>query len=211
MGTTDNDLKVMDLISIEKMLKSLAEGDFSHKSIDAYENKMQNICGYINDIKDQLSASLESSNELTNFVSEGNLDERVDTLSLKGGYAKILDNSNYNIDLTVSAFRDLGETVEKLSNGDMSARITNEYLGNLGYFRNIVNQLGENMLDIVNDANLASKAIEEGELGVRINMDKYKNDFIDIHSATNKTIDVIENLMQQGHTPVELERFFIKN
>jgi len=135
------------LSNIEESLKSLSEGNFDFPNIEYTDGRVSNICSYINKIKEQLSYSLSSSTEIVTKVSEGMVDDRIDTLDLNGSYVTILENTNYTIDLTISAFRDLGETVEKLANGDMSARITNDYMGDLGYFKTIVNDLAESLLD----------------------------------------------------------------
>lgn len=184
-----------DLTQIENALRELADGKFevfNFQNMDKYPQIYESI----NLIQEQLSSALRESNGLTDLVSGGDLDERIDTRQFCGGFARMLDNSNYNIDIVVSAFRDLGETVEKLAKGDMRARVTNSYLGNLGYFRGVVNRLGDTMLDIVDDANLINEAIKYGELGVRIDMGKYRGDFADIHNATNAAILKLDTLIK---------------
>lgn len=180
------------LALVEESLKNIKEGNFDFDDIDCQDETLSNICKYINDTKKQLSYCMESSNDIATKVSEGKVDDRIDTLCLNGSYATIMENTNYTIDLTVSAFRDLGETVEKLANGDMSARITNDYLGSLGYFKQIVNELAENLMDLVIDTEMIDLAIDNGELGVRVDTSKYKNDFAKIHTSTNKIVSNIE-------------------
>lgn len=184
-----------NLTLIEESLKSLSQGEFDFQELQCEDESLNNICNYINEIKSQLSYSLQSSTTLVDQVSQGQVDERIDTLNLNGSYALLMENNNYTVDLTVSAFRDLGETVEKLANGDMSARITSEYLGSLGYFKQIVNSLGESLMELVIDTEMIDKAIDAGELGLRVDTSKYKNDFIKIHTATNKIIDNIESFI----------------
>jgi len=184
------------IAEISECLKKLSEGNFDGEDINSEDENYTQMCEYINCIKNQLAYSLKNSNELADNVSEGKIDERIDSLCLNGSFVTLMENTNYVIDLTVSAFRDLGETVEKLADGDMSARITNDYMGDLGYFKTIVNELGEKLMDLVLDTELIDAAIENGELGIRIDTDKYKNDFSKIHIATNKIISKIESFIK---------------
>ena len=192
----DTNSSLDTLAHIEECLKAISEGNFDVNNIDCQDKRVSNICTYINTIKEQLQYSLTSSNDLVNKVSEGKVDDRIETLCLNGSYVTLLENTNYTIDLTVSAFRDLGETVEKLANGDMSARITSDYMGDLGYFKKIVNELAGSLQDLVMDTEMIDSAIDNGELGIRIDTSKYKNDFSKIHIATNKIITNIESFIQ---------------
>jgi len=192
------------LAKIEASLKGLAEGNFDVETFECTDEDTSNICSYINTIKEQLSYSLSSSNQLALQVSEGKVDERINTLDLNGSFVTILENTNYTIDLTISAFRDLGETVEKLANGDMSARITNDYMGDLGYFKTIVNDLAESLMELVIDTELVDAAIDNGQLGIRIDISKYKNDFAQIHTATNKMVNNIQEFIQDINANLSL-------
>jgi len=192
-----------DIKLIEKALRSIADGNFDVKDLESRDENMMGVCNSINDIKNQLKSSLDSSNEMVETLSEGDLDFRVNTLDLNGSYAKIIDNTNYIQDLSVSVFRELGETIEKLCSGDFSARITSDYMGSLGYFKDITNNLAEHMSTLISDATLISTAITRGELGIRVNLDKYDNDFSNIHKASNVTISLIESLMKDFNENLE--------
>ena len=185
-----------DLKQAEKMLKDLSQGKCDMEDIDLKDEKMKNISKYLNDIKNQQKISLEHSTILADNLALGNLDHRADTTKLHGSYAVCLDNFNYGADVAVSGFRELGRILSNFAKGDMSARITNEYLGDLGAFKDVANDLAQKIQDVVMDARLVSSAISQGELGVRVDMDKYVGDFSDIHHSTNQTINIIENLME---------------
>ena len=202
--TEDETVSSETLAIIEDSLKALAEGKFDELAMECTDESTSNICTYINSIQEQLKYSLTASNDIALKVSEGKVDDRIDTLELNGSFVTILENTNYTIDLTISAFRDLGETVEKLANGDMTARITNDYMGDLGYFKLIVNDLAESLMDLVVDTDLIDAAIDNGELGIRIDTSKYKNDFAKIHIATNKIVDNIQTFIQDINANLSL-------
>ena len=185
-----------DLKQVEKMLKDLSQGKCDIEDIELKDEKMKNISKYLNDIKNQQKISLEHSTILADNLALGNLDHRADTTKLHGSYAVCLDNFNYGADVAVSGFRELGRILSNFAKGDMSARITNEYLGDLGAFKDVANDLAQKIQDVVMDARLVSSAISQGELGVRVDMDKYVGDFSYIHHSTNQTINIIENLME---------------
>jgi len=193
--TQEETLLKFDIKLVKKALRDIADGNFDINDLDSTDHDMAEVCTSINEIKNQLKDSLDKSNKMVDILSEGDLDFRADTLNLNGSYAKIIDNANYIEDLNVSIFRELGETIEKLALGDFSARITNEYMGGLGYFKDITNGLADLLTLIISDANLITTAISQGELGIRIDMDKYNGDFKHIHQSTNMTISLVEQLM----------------
>ncbi len=184
-----------DMKLIEKALKDIADGKFDIEDLDSTDESMKNICTSINDIKKQLQNSLKESADLATNLSMGDIDYRIDTLDFKGSYATILDNANYGIDIIVNGFKELGRIISSFDEGDISARITNDYLGDLGIYKNKTNELAQQIANVANDAELVMAAVAKGELGVRVDLTKYHGDFIAIHSATNNTLDTIENLM----------------
>lgn len=195
----NKDMKTLlkfDLKQVEKILKDLSQGNCDIEDIDLKDEKMKNISTYINEIKSQQKISLESSRILADNLALGNLDYRADTTQLNGSYATSLDNFNFGADVAVSGFRELGRFLSNFASGDMSARITNDYLGDLGAFKDVANDLAQKIQDVAMDARLVSTAIAQGELGVRVDMDKYVGDFSEIHQSTNQTISIIENLME---------------
>ena len=184
-----------DIKLIKKTLRDIANGNFDMKDLDSNDEDMSEVCTSINEIKNQLKNQLNKSNKMIEVLSNGDLDYRPDTLDLNGSYAKIIDNTSYVQDLIISIFRELGETIEKFSAGNFGARVTSDYMGGLGYFKDITNNLGELLTIIIDDARLITTAINQGELGTRVNMDKYLGDFKDIHKASNLTISLVDNLM----------------
>ena len=182
---------------IEEALATIVQGDFS--ADDLYlegSPRLQNICSHINEIKNQLNFVKSESAIVVDHIIDGDLDHRVDTHGMPTGYANILDNLNYGFDLITSIYRELGEAIEKLSNGDFTARVTSEYNGEFGRNKDVTNALGERMLEILNDSVLMHTAIERGELGVRINLANYSGDFVNIHKPTNEVLEKMESLMK---------------
>jgi methyl-accepting chemotaxis protein len=181
---------------IKKALRKLSQGNIDFKKLDEDDKEYGDIYRYINKLQSQIKQTDELSSNLTTQVSYGNLDDRIDSSNLNGVFENIAQNSNYNVDLIVSAFRDLGETIEKISGGDLSAKITNDYEGDLGFFKEKVNKLSDSLSMIIDDAQLIKQAISKGELSVRIDIDKYSGDFKLIHSATNDAIEIMDSLIK---------------
>lgn len=184
------------MTQITQALKHLSEGNFEITPFEQNE-EYEEIHQYINSIQQQLSYGEKQSIALTKNVTLGNLDHRIDTRGFKGSFATILDNNNYNLDTIVCAFRDLGETIEKLSNGNLEIKITNNYLGELGYFKSIINKLGDNLQTLIIDSRLINEAIKRGELGIQIDLESYHGDFQKIHQATNSAISQMNQLMNE--------------
>ena len=85
--------------------------------------------------------------------------------------------------------------IENVSSGILNTRITNNYRGSMAELKDNINGLIDKINDITFDSNLLKDALESGELSVRIDLDKYDGDFINIHQATNDTLDIIEKAL----------------
>ncbi|MEJ2614348.1 MAG: HAMP domain-containing protein, partial [Ignavibacteriaceae bacterium] len=124
-------------------IKKIAEGNFSSKVS-------------LTDDKDEFSRALnELANVYTNLKNEtdlmvsafkeGDTDYRINGNKFSGDYKNIIENINWTVNEIVTVVRSGYITMQKLSEGDLSARMEDIYKGNFNRYKNTINHLGESL------------------------------------------------------------------
>ena len=183
------------IAEITKALKKLSKGKFNFDDVETDNEELQEAASYLNSLKKQLKTLEKDTSLATNGINNGEFDKRVQTLDYKGGYSKIADNYNYNLDIIMAGIVDMSYIIENITRGNLGTKITNTYRGSMALLKNNINMLISKINEITFDSNLLKDAIQSGELTVRIDLDKYEGDFVNIHQATNDTLGVIEKAL----------------
>ncbi len=180
-----------DINVIAEALKAVKEGNFEvNVSVD--NQAFTPIVEGLNSLKEELQRFAKDNATVAHEAQRGDLDNRIDVISYKGGFADIANGTNNTLDTLVGALRDMSYVVNRLSSGELDARVTNMYSGEFGVLKDAINSLGESTTNLLDDAELLNTAIGKGELTVRMDLDKYAKDFEKIASIFNGTLDTVE-------------------
>lgn len=193
----------LDVQKLEEVLEKLNNGNFDF-NVDlgfGYE-KMTNS---ITLLRDKLKYIQNETTAIIEDTKRGNIDNRINPAGLTGGFEKIVDNYNYSIDIISGAVRDMGYTVKRLIEGNFSASITNDYKGDFGILKDLINSLGVTLGDMSKNFKLVQNAVEKGVLGVRVETDIFKGDFKEISEILNATLDKVQSSFMD--TRVALKNF----
>ena len=193
-----------DLEMINSILKKLAKGKFDGKDISLENPEYKETIGYINAIKNQMLTLERDTSKVTKGFEVGKFDLRVQTLKYKNGYSVIANNLNYNLDIILAGVVDMSYIIENISSGKLNTKITNNYRGSMAELKDNINGLITKINEITFDSNLLKDAIENGELSVRIDLSKYEGDFVNIHQATNDTLDIIEKALSDVNSTLSV-------
>lgn len=207
-----------DIVAVAEALKALSEGKFD-VVLSLESTEMAPIMGGFTALKEQLLA-FEKDNQVVSLEAQkGDLDNRINIIAHKGSFADIANGTNNTLDTLVGALRDMSYVANRLSSGELDARVTNMYAGEFGVLKDAINSVGESTTNLLQDAELLNAAIGKGELTVRIGLDKYNNDFEKIASIINSTLDTVElafsdvadslKNLEQGNLSFRIEREWV--
>lgn len=204
-----------DIVAISEALKALSEGKFD-ESLHLENQDMAPIMAEFSKLQEQLSTFAKDNATVANDAQRGNLDSRINIIEYKGGFADIANGINNTLDTLVGALRDMSYVTNRLSAGELDARVTNMYSGEFGILKDAINNVGESTTNLLYDAELLNAAIGKGELTVRMDLGKYEKDFEKIASIINSTLDTVElafsdlahgfNNLQEGNLSYRIER-----
>ena len=140
---------------------------------------------------ESLRALVEESARLSHAAVKGQLATRGDVSRFKGGYREIVQGVNHTLDAVIGPLNVAAEYVDRISKGDIPAKITDTYNGDFNEIKNNLNQAIDAVHALVADANMLSKAAVEGRLATRADASKHDGDFRKIVQGVNDTLDAV--------------------
>ncbi len=173
-------------------LDAIVEGKFDTK-IKVKDKKLKKRLELL---QKQLAMLGEDSTLMNKASSDGQLDTRIDSTKYTEGFAKLTDNINTSMDVTVGNLRVIASGINFLGAGNFNAVITENMKGDFGSLKDAVNSLGANLNALIQDAALMTQAANAGELDVRIDTMKYQGDFVKLTDGINSSTDATVGSMR---------------
>ncbi|MDR5658486.1 methyl-accepting chemotaxis protein [Serpentinicella sp. ANB-PHB4] len=164
--------------------------------------------------KDFLGAKLRESativkkiinevNALNDAAKKGNLGFRASTEDCHGAWYELLDGINNTLDAVLNPVKEANEVLQQLSEGNLKAKVTGEYLGDHAQIKDGLNSTMEILSDYISEISEVLSEMANNNLDVKLKK-VYKGDFIKIRQALeyiiesfNETIGEINCAMEQ--------------
>ena len=176
-------------------------GNFNESVSSSMEGEYQILKETTNALGKQLKSLLNDSNMMKEKGEQGDLDAQINTDHYNGGFADISNNINEFAHIVRDALMDINTTLDKLSNGDLNARITNEYNGAFNVTQTTVNNISAILQNLFEESGEVLEKMSNGNMGARISGD-YPGDFALLKSATNSVAEKLENVIGQINSSV---------
>jgi len=121
----------------------------------------------------------------------GKLSTRADASKHGGDFGKIVAGVNATLDAVVGPLNVSADYVDKISKGNIPAKITDNYNGDFNLIKNNLNTCIDAIGGMVTDANMLVKAAIEGKLTTRADASQHDGDFGKIVAGVNATLDAV--------------------
>jgi methyl-accepting chemotaxis protein len=162
--------------------------------------KPMKVIKYATDITEQkqaLNAMIADAATLSKAAVEGKLTTRADVSKHHGDYRKVVEGVNATLDAVIGPLNVAADYVDKISKGNIPAKITDNYNGDFNTIKNNLNTCIDAVNALVADANMLSKAAVEGKLSTRADASKHGGDFRKIVEGVNTTLDAVIGPLQE--------------
>ncbi len=133
----------------------------------------------------------EEAERLSKAAVEGRLQTRADASKYQGAYADIVQGVNRTLDAVIGPLTVAANYVDRISKGDIPAKITDSYNGDFNEIKNNLNMCVDAVNALVADANVLSKAAVDGRLATRADATKHQGEFRKIVQGVNDTLDAV--------------------
>ena len=169
----------------------ISKGDMPPKITDSYNGDFNEIKNNLNNCIDNINALVADANVLVEAAVAGRLGTRADASKHQGDFRKIVQGVNETLDAVIGPLNVAAEYVDRISKGDIPAKITDSYNGDFNEIKNNLNTCIDAVNMLVADANMLSRAAVDGKLATRADASKHGGDFARIVQGVNETLDAV--------------------
>ena len=138
-----------------------------------------------------ISGMMKEVASITQAAIDGKLDTRANTSAINFEFRAIGEGMNNILDAVIGPLNVAAEYVDRISKGDIPAKITDTYHGDFNEIKNNLNQCIDAVDNLVKDAGVLSRAAVEGKLDTRADASKHQGDYAVIVKGVNDTLDAV--------------------
>ena len=170
-------------------LKMIADGDLS-RNLKARNDKDEIVPAFVT-ITANLRTLVADMDSLSKAAVEGKLDTRADASKHKGDYKKVVEGVNATLDAVIGPLNVSAEYMDRISKGDLPAKITDQYNGDFNEIKNNLNNCIDNINAITADVNMLTNAVVDGKLATRADAARHQGDYKKIVVGMNNCLDSV--------------------
>ncbi len=142
-------------------------------------------------MKQNLAAMVADVNRLIEAAVAGRLDARADANKFTGEYYTIVQGVNDTLDAVIGPLNVAAEYVDRISKGDIPAKITDNYNGDFNEIKINLNMCIDALNGLIAEANMLTQAAVEGRLNVRGDVTRFHGAYGEIVRGINATLDAV--------------------
>ena len=139
---------------------------------------------------------------LSKAAIDGRLDTRGNADQFEGGFKEIVAGVNETLDAVIGPLNVAAEYVERISNGDIPSKITDNYNGDFNEIKNNLNKCIDAVNAMTADTNMLGIAAFEGKLDTRADASKHGGQFSKIIQGINDTLSILVGHMDGVPAPL---------
>jgi len=156
-------------------MKKIADGDLNVMVMA--KDPQDEITPALMNTVTSLQGLVTETRMLTEAGANGKLDVRGNADHFKGGYKEIVVGVNNTLDAIIGPLNVSAEYMDRISKGDIPARITDTYKGDFNEIKNNLNQCIDAINLLVKDSQMLAAGAVDGKLDVRADASKHQGDF----------------------------------
>jgi len=174
-----------------KYVDLISKGDIPAKITDTYKGDFNEIKNNLNMCIDAVNGLVADTGTLSKAAVEGKLATRADASKHQGEYRKIVQGVNETLDAVIGPLNVSAKYVDRISKGDIPAKITDTYKGDFNEIKNNLNMCIDAVNALVAETGVLVKASGEGKLATRAEASKHQGDYRKLVEGINEMLDAI--------------------
>ena len=169
----------------------ISKGDIPPLITDNYNGDFSEIKNNLNVCIGAINLLVDDATMLAQAAVDGKLAKRADASKHQGDFRAIVTGVNNTLDAVINPLNVAAEYIDKISKGDIPAKITQTFTGDFNEIKVNLNQCIDAINGLINDANLLAKSAIEGKLSNRADESEHHGDFRTIIRGVNNTLDAV--------------------
>jgi len=148
------------IVSIAGHMRKLASGDLSVQIEDQFKKRKDEI-GFLSMSLDNIIQSIKGLTDETNALAmaamDGKLDVRGNPSEHQGEYRRVVEGINNTLDAVIGPLNMAAEYIERISKGDIPAKISDSYSGDFNEIKNNINACIDGLGGLVESSTVLQK------------------------------------------------------
>ncbi|MEI6314027.1 MAG: methyl-accepting chemotaxis protein, partial [Syntrophus sp. (in: bacteria)] len=179
-----------------RYVDDISKGAIPAKITDSYNGDFNTIKNNLNQCIDAVNALVVDANMLSQAAVEGKLSTRAEAAKHQGDFRKIVAGVNYTLDAVIGPLNVAAGYVDRISKGEIPAKITDSYNGDFNTIKNNLNH----MLDYLNETAGAANKVAQGDLTATV---KPRSEKDVLGNAFAQMVGNLRQLTNQMHQATE--------
>lgn len=175
-----------------RVMNAVSTGDFSERANDSLNGDLESLRIATNESADSVERTMTALTKVMHALKNGNFKERMD-VKVEKVFRENVDSAMQTMDLAIA---EISRTMESVSNGEFSTRITAELPGELDSLKSNINESLSNLDQAVSEIVEVSEKQQSGDLTSHI-AGEYKGKLGKLKNSVNETKLVIENVVSE--------------
>jgi len=169
----------------------ISKGDIPSKITDEYYGDFNEIKLNLNSCIDVMNGLLNETNKLIKAAQSGELDVRADASPFSGDWGTLVSGVNDLVEAFVKPINVTSEYVDRISKGDIPAKITDTYHGDFNEIKNNLNNCIDIMNGLLTETNKLIKAAQGGQLDARADVSGFQGGWEELVSGVNRLVEAV--------------------
>ena len=170
-------------------LNRISNGDIPPVITEEYKGDFNEIKDSLNGLINVMSGLLGETDKLIGATRDGRLATRGNADAFSGEWGTLLNGVNEIMNSFVSSINTTAQYVDRISKGDIPAKITDTYYGDFNEIKNNINSCIDAMNGLLGETNKLISAAQQGELKVRGNAETFSGEWGSMVGGMNDLVD----------------------
>ncbi|NGX15011.1 cache domain-containing protein, partial [Wenzhouxiangella sp. XN24] len=173
-----------------RVARQIAAGELDEK-VAVRDGDADSLLAALSAAQESVHQMALDTRKLVDAAAAGELATRADAARHEGEYREIVEGVNATLDAVIGPLNVAAGYVDRISNGDIPEKITDEYKGDFNALKKNLNTCIDAVNRLVKDANMLSDAALAGQLATRADAKRHEGDFRKIVEGVNATLDAV--------------------
>jgi methyl-accepting chemotaxis protein len=191
----------------------ISNGDIPQQITDDYKGDFNEIKNNINKLIKMINMLLDSTDDLGDDMDAGKLDRRGDPDRFNGRWATMIRRVNTIIDNIVKPMQEAANTMSKIAEKNMTARVEGDYAGQLEEFKKDINtaagkldQAMQQVQDAVEQVSTASDQVSSGSQQLAEASNEQASSLEEVSSTIEESSSMIQETSKNANQANQLSR-----
>ncbi len=179
---------IRPITSLVTTANEISKGNIDVEISSNEQDEIGELSRAFGNVVNTIKTLLKDISYVTSEISEhGDIDARIDENKFQGGYKEVSKGINIALQDLIGELLSVVNCMNEYAKGNFHVNIK-QYPGKKAVVNESVNELRSNLQNIVTDINNLALAISKGDLNVKINNEKYSNDWAKMANGLNEVL-----------------------